>query len=134
MSGTALDKFVAEGEGMRLFQQERLAAEITELMCRTMRERGVKRSQLAQLLHKSKGRISQILNAETNLTLRTVADIFTVLGKTLTVAAEDLFVHREPLRFLVEYGQEIFVAARVPYQMGDDLLPQTGDSHTQLAG
>ena len=79
---------------MRLFQQERLISEITELMCQTMKDQGVSRTQLAEQLHKTKGRISQILNSGTNLTLRTVADIFTLLGKSLVVCAEDLFVVR----------------------------------------
>jgi transcriptional regulator with XRE-family HTH domain len=79
---------------MRLFQQERLISEITELMCRTMKDQEITRSQLAEHLHKTKGRISQILNSGTNLTLRTVADIFTLLGKTLVVSAADLFVVR----------------------------------------
>ena len=67
---------------MRFFQQEHLVVEITELMCKTMKERNIKRGELAERLDKSKGRVSQILNGETNLTLRTVADVFTALGKT----------------------------------------------------
>jgi len=134
MNETVLDQFVADEKGMRLFQQERLAAEITELMCRTMRERGIKRCQLARLLHKSKGRVSQILNAETNLTVRTVADIFTVLGKTLTVAAEDLFVQRAPLlHCLAELREEIPVAQRDLYQM-EEIMSPWGDAHLPLAG
>jgi plasmid maintenance system antidote protein VapI len=133
MSDTALDRFVANEKGMRLFQQERLAAEMTELMCRTMRECGVTRSQLAQLLHKSKGRVSQILNTETNLTIRTVADVFTVLGKTLTVTAEDLFTQQMPLHCLAEFGSRISIWQRNPYQM-DNAVPQQADSHLNLAG
>jgi len=133
MSDTTLDQFVADEKGMRLFQQERLAAEITELMCRTMRNRGIKRSRLAQLLHKSKGRVSQILNAETNLTVRTVADIFTVLGTTLTVAAEDLYVLRPPLHCLAELGDKFSVAQPDAYQMQNVMLQQ-GAAHNQLAG
>jgi transcriptional regulator with XRE-family HTH domain len=83
---------------MQIFQQERLVVEITELMCKAMKESGVKRGQLAEMLNKSKGRITQILNGETNLTLRTVADVFTALGKTLMVSTEDRFVERQPLQ------------------------------------
>jgi len=98
MSKTALQQFVADFKGMQLFQQERLMAEITELMCRILNQCGVKRGELAERLGKSKGRVSQILAGETNLTLRTVADVFTVLGKTLTVSSEDIVVERALLQ------------------------------------
>ena len=133
MNETTFDQFVADEKGMRLFQQERLAAEITELMCRTMRECGINRSQLADRLHKSKGRISQILNAETNLTLRTVADIFTVLGKTLTIDADDLYVQRAPLHFLAKLTNEMCFAPCSPYQW-DEAILDTGNACIKLAG
>ena len=85
MGMTDLEQRLKDPEELRVFQQERLLVEITQLMCRIMKERGVKRSQLAEQLGKTKGRITQILNGETNLTLRTVADIFTVLQKNLAV-------------------------------------------------
>jgi transcriptional regulator with XRE-family HTH domain len=119
---------------MRIFQQERLAVEITELMCKTMKEQGVKRSQLARLLDKTKGRVSQILNGETNLTIRTVADIFTVLGKTLTVSGEDLFVPKAPLHFIsVELVREWSTTPSYRYEM-DDAVLETGTTNNQLVG
>ncbi len=87
-------------EEMRAFQQERLVVEITELMCKAMHERGMKRGQLAEQLGKTKGRITQILNGETNLTLHTVADVFTALGKTLTVSVQDVFVEQPVLQWV----------------------------------
>jgi transcriptional regulator with XRE-family HTH domain len=98
MPDSDVSRLTIDPEEMRVFQQERLVVEITELMCKAMKERGIRRGQLAEQLDKSKGRISQILNGETNLTLRTVADVFTALGMTLTVSAEDIFVERAPLQ------------------------------------
>jgi transcriptional regulator with XRE-family HTH domain len=98
MVNSDVTRWTQDPEEMRVFQQERLVVEVTELMCKTMRERGVKRGQLAEQLNRSRGRISQILNGETNPTLHTVADVFTALGKTLVVSAEDLFVERALLR------------------------------------
>ena len=118
MNETTFDQFVADEKGMRLFQQERLAAEITELMCRTMRECGINRSQLADRLHKSKGRISQILNAETNLTLRTVADIFTVLGKTLTIDAQRPVCPKGTASLFGEIDQRNVLRTLQPLPMG----------------
>ncbi len=94
MVNNDVTRWAQDPEEMRLFQQERLIVEITALMCKTMRERDVKRGELADRLGKSRGRISQILNGEINPTLHTVADVFTALGKTLVVSAEDLFIER----------------------------------------
>ncbi len=108
MTDSDVSRLTNDSEEMRVFQQERLVVEITDLMCKAMKERGIRRGQLAKQLHKSKGRISQILNGETNLTLRTVADVFTALGKTLTVSADDIFVERAPLQCV---GQVFAVSA-----------------------
>ena len=98
MASDDIRRWTEYPEEVHVFQQERLVVEITELMCKIMKEHGVKRGELAQRLNKSKGRISQILNGETNPTLRTVADVFTALGKTLRVSADDLFVERPLLQ------------------------------------
>ena len=98
MASNDVTRWTEDPEEMRIFQQERLVVEITELMCKIMNEHNMKRGELAERLNKSKGRISQILNGEANLTLRTVADVFTALGKTLMVSAEDLFVERPLLQ------------------------------------
>ena len=90
MANTVLQQFVSDPEKLRLFQQERLAVEVAELMCKSMQEERVTRSQLAERLHKTKGRISQILGGDSNLTLRSVADVLTALGKKLSVRTEDM--------------------------------------------
>jgi len=90
-------RFTRDPENLRLFQQERLLFDVTEQMCKSMQEKGVSRSQLAELLGKSKGRISQILDGERNLTLRVVANVFTALGQSLTVSTEALAIEREAL-------------------------------------
>jgi len=100
MLRSEVSRLTDDPEEMRVFQQERLLVEVTELMCKAMKEAGIKRGQLAEKLGKSKGRITQILNGETNLTLHTVADVFTALGKTLTLSMEGCFVEQPPLRCL----------------------------------
>lgn len=100
MGASDLEQRLKDPEELRVFQQERLLVEITQLMCRTMKDRGVKRAQLAEKVGRTKGRITQILNGEANLTLRTVADIFTALEKKLKVSSEELFVDAEPLHFV----------------------------------
>jgi transcriptional regulator with XRE-family HTH domain len=64
----------------KLLAQEEFILEVTEVLCKIMRDKGISRKQLANLLNKSKGDVSQLLNGERNLTLRTVADILHALG------------------------------------------------------
>jgi transcriptional regulator with XRE-family HTH domain len=90
MTKTAIARFTEDSEGLRLFQQAGLIFEVTELMCAALDEQSITRAELAERMGKSKGRISQILNGETNLTLQTIADVFTALGKKLNVDTEDV--------------------------------------------
>ncbi|HLA86323.1 MAG TPA: helix-turn-helix transcriptional regulator [Thermoguttaceae bacterium] len=85
MGKTMYEEFASTPEGRRLLNRETLTIEVTELICQIMQEKGISRKQLAELLGKSKGRVSQMLNGERNLTLGTVADIFTVLNERLAV-------------------------------------------------
>jgi transcriptional regulator with XRE-family HTH domain len=90
MTKTYLESITAEPEQMRLYQEERLIVAVTELVCKELAARGMKQADLAAALQKSPGRVSQYLAGERNLTLRTVADIFTALGLRLKVDAEPM--------------------------------------------
>lgn len=121
MTKTAIIRFTEDPEGMRLFQQERLITEVTELICREMKDRRIKRSELAERLKKTRGRVSQILNGnERNLTLRTVADIFTALGRTLTVSAKDLSVE-EGFLPSISIAVEMTPWVRSPWELTDSI-------------
>lgn len=80
---TLVGQFVESQEGARLFQQERAIYEITELIEQRMKENGISRSQLAEKLGKTKVWVAQLLDGEANKTIRTVADVFSVLGRSL---------------------------------------------------
>lgn len=92
MADTLYDRFASTPEGRKLLNREDLTLKVTELVCKCMKEQKITRTKLAQMLGKTKGRVSQMLNGERNLTLHTVADIFTVLGVTV-----DVNRHRETL-------------------------------------
>jgi transcriptional regulator with XRE-family HTH domain len=77
---------------MRQFQQERAIYDVTELIESVMRDRGVTRSELAKKLGKSKGWVTQLLDGEANKTIRTVADVLTVLGHELCTRAQPIRV------------------------------------------
>ena len=55
MTKSHLAQLTEDPREMRLFQQERLAVEITELMCKTMKERGVKRSRARRIAAQEQG-------------------------------------------------------------------------------
>jgi transcriptional regulator with XRE-family HTH domain len=95
MSKTYLESITADAEAMRLYQEERLIVAVTELICKEMNRKSIKRADLALMLDKSRGRISQYLDGERNMTLRTVADIFTALGLSLRVQAEPLSIQSD---------------------------------------
>ncbi len=83
MAKTLVEQFVDSLEGMRSFQQEAAIYEITELIEERLSNEGISRSELAKKLGKTKGWVTQLLDGESNKTIRTVADVFAVLGRSL---------------------------------------------------
>lgn len=74
------DRITRTPEGMRAWHQERVIFETTNMICGIMENRGVSRKDLSVRLDKSKGYITQLLDGTTNMTLRTVSDVFLALG------------------------------------------------------
>jgi hypothetical protein len=68
-------------EGLRLWHQERSIFETTNLICELMDSLGVTRAELAKRLKCTKGYVTQLLDGSTNMTLRTVSDVFVALGR-----------------------------------------------------
>ncbi len=81
MTKTLVEQYVEDPIHMRLFQQERAIYEVAELIESVMKEEGVTRSALAKRLGRSKGWVTQLLDGQANKTIRTVADVFAVLGR-----------------------------------------------------
>lgn len=83
---TTVEQFVSTEEGKLLFEQERTILDVTELICRLMKENGVSKADLARRLGKSKAYITTLLDGGTNMTLRTISDVMCVLGSSLYVS------------------------------------------------
>jgi transcriptional regulator with XRE-family HTH domain len=80
---TFLERITCTNEEKQAFNQERAILEATELICEIMDKRRVTRSELARRLGKTKGFVTQLLDGRANMTIRTLADIFTALDHTI---------------------------------------------------
>ncbi len=85
-----LVEHIQDPQNLKGFQQERLLIDVASLIYQTMQAKGVTRKTLADKLGVTKGMITRYLGGERNLTLRTLADIFTALDSTLVIDAEEL--------------------------------------------
>ncbi|HLJ12099.1 MAG TPA: helix-turn-helix transcriptional regulator [Planctomycetaceae bacterium] len=74
------DRLASSKEGLLLWNQERAILDITELVCDLMADEGVTRKDLADRLETTKSYITQLLDGTTNMTVRTISDVFSVLG------------------------------------------------------
>ncbi len=105
---TIYEKMMEEKEFERLMAQEDLILEVTETFMDILAVEKVKKNALAQMMGKTKGFISQILNGSRNLTLRTLADMAFTLG----YAIELRFVkktkreQKDTINLAWEFGQK----------------------------
>lgn len=67
--------WIQDKENKKLFCQENLILEVSELIQGELDSKKVTRKELAEKLGKSKSFVSQILSGSRNLTLRTLSDI-----------------------------------------------------------
>ena len=89
MAHSHLAEHMQDVENLKGFQQERLLIEVASLIYQTMKKKDMTRTALAEALDVTKGRITQYLGGERNLTLRTLADIFTAMDSVVVIRAED---------------------------------------------
>lgn len=78
--GNLRREFMEDDDKKRIWNQERTILEVTELICETMEQKGISRSELAARLGKTKGHVTQLLAGNRNMTIRTLSDVFTVMG------------------------------------------------------
>lgn len=99
------EQIASSPERMRAFQQERLALEVTELICELMLEQKVTRAELAARLGKSRPFVTRLLRDGTNMTIHTMADVFWALGCSPRVVERPLSVFSPRLK-VVESSSE----------------------------
>lgn len=77
---TDYQEYAQAPEIARLLAQEELILDITEQICEFLEKEKISRADLARRLGKSKAFVTQLLGGGRNLTLRTLADVISVLG------------------------------------------------------
>lgn len=80
---TAYERLTTTKNGRRMLVREQTILEVTEMICSLMDASGVTRSELARRMGKTKAAVSQMLDGERNLTLKSVSDMLFALDKAL---------------------------------------------------
>ncbi len=89
MARTKFDEFVSDVERKRIFEQEALAFQATEVISELMAAAGVTKAELARRLGTSRAFVTQTLSGSRNLTLHTLADVAFVLGSRISISPTD---------------------------------------------
>lgn len=76
----------------KLYQQEKLIVEVTEVISQLMKSHNISKAALAKRMNTTKSNVTQLLDGSTNMTLRTISDILWALDSKFVV-------HAIPTRF-----------------------------------
>ena len=87
---TQHEKLMENPEYGKLFAMEGLVTDATELVARLMAEAGVNKAELARRLGTSRARVTQLLGGETNMTVRTLAELAFALGAEVKLDARSV--------------------------------------------
>jgi transcriptional regulator with XRE-family HTH domain len=84
-----LTKWLSTATRRRQFAQEQLIITVAEQIWSAMEEARVSKAELASVLGASKSHITQLLSGSRNMTLRSLADIGTALGRKVEFQFRD---------------------------------------------
>jgi transcriptional regulator with XRE-family HTH domain len=117
------DNYIEDPEFKRLMAQEDLIMEVTEGFCEILVENDIKRKKLAELMGRTKGYISQLLNGSRNITLRSLADIAFCLGYKAKVQFVEEDFDKEQNVIDLNWGlKPLETLYRKKMQISDDYL------------
>jgi transcriptional regulator with XRE-family HTH domain len=121
------DRISSSPDRMKNFQRERLEMEITELICRLMEQQGITRADLAERLGKSRPYVTKMLRSGTNLTVKTISDIFFALGRSLRVVDRPLSIGSPRLLDLEIHheGGQVLPSGNYQFNLPDSRLGPT---------
>lgn len=84
------EKLQKDSELKKHHQQEKLSLDVTELIAKYMKKNKISKTKFAELLGVGRNYVTQLLDDTTNITLRTIADVFTTLDVELVINAAPL--------------------------------------------
>ena len=87
---TQHERLMENPEYRKLFAMEGLVTDAAELVARLMAEAGVNKAELARRLGTSRARVTQLLGGETNMTVRTLAELAFALGAEVKLDARSV--------------------------------------------
>jgi transcriptional regulator with XRE-family HTH domain len=90
MSNSWVDQRIADPDTRRLFEQERLILSATSRIYESMEAAEVSKADLARDLATSRANVTALLSGSRNMTLRTLADLASVLGQRVEISLEPL--------------------------------------------
>jgi len=93
----------------KLYFQEKLILETTEMVLDHMDKNGISKTELAERMGKGKSHITQLLNGSRNMTLRSLSDISCAIGFTPHVQLRDSLIEND---WQVDAGVIPFRASR----------------------
>lgn len=100
-SESVYEKYMKDKEFERLIAQEEIIMDVTEAFCKILEDKKMKRNSLAEMMGKTKGYVSQILNGGRNITLRTLSDIAYCLGYQVNISFKKRIKEKEKNSFII---------------------------------
>lgn len=85
-----LDRQLKDPGYLKIYQQEKLILDATDLLDRALEEGRISRADFARMLDRSRSYVTQVLSGGRNLTLRSLADAMTVLGLEVKLSKQPL--------------------------------------------
>lgn len=131
---TKFQEFIEDAEKHRVFEQESLAIEATELISTLLKERKVSKVDLAKRIGKSKAYVTQLLSGSRNMTLHTFADLAFALGCKVELQAARLSkpgevnVYKEVIKFPVSKTSQIWTADATGFGIGAEQYGRSDDT------
>jgi transcriptional regulator with XRE-family HTH domain len=96
MAKTYAERYEAENISQRrTLMQELAILQVTDLIEEVMEKENITRAKLATMLGRTKGWVTQLLDGDSNKTIRTVADVLAVLGREFTAYAPPICISNE---------------------------------------
>jgi antitoxin component HigA of HigAB toxin-antitoxin module len=118
---STFEQFIRTPGNQRIYEQERLLVEATELISTVMETTQTRRGELARRLGRSKAYVTQILGGNRNLTLKTLADVCWALNHRIVM---------QPLELAsTECGALAFGAWDLTQQTGNSTVNVEACSH-----